>query len=95
MPKIAKSPLALVLASVLASAVATAPAAAKPADQETRLQVEVKDRNGTTVYCVVDKDSSSLIPKKICSTRAEWIEAGATFRTTAKFAMNNAKDTHN
>lgn len=89
MPKFANSPLALILAPLIATAALATPAMANTGQQTTRLDVEVKERSGTTVYCVSQQLTNSYAPQKICRTRAEWIDAGATFRTTAKLALND------
>ena len=81
-------PLAIVASAIVLSA-ATVPGVAKAADVQRTLPVSVKEQNGQTVYCVQEAaPTGSLIPQNICRTRAEWIEAGATFRTTARLAMN-------
>lgn len=90
MSRIVIAPLAL-LASALTFGAFVAPAMAKPAEQSSpRVPVEVKDRNGQTLYCLPQETTGTRLPQQDCRTRAEWLKAGATFRTTARAALNSA-----
>ncbi|MBT2186947.1 hypothetical protein [Sphingobium nicotianae] len=92
MSKFVINPLALLAAPLLATAILAAPAMAQPAEQAGgQLKVEVKDHKGKTLYCVTQQVTGSIMPQKTCRTRAQWIEAGATFRTTAKLALNETE----
>ena len=90
MSRIVKAPLARLASALIVGALA-APAMAKPAEQAgPRVPVEVKDRNGQTLYCISQEATGTRLPQKDCRTRAQWLEAGATFRTTARVALNSA-----
>ncbi len=90
MSRIVKAPLAL-LASALTLGAITTPAMAKPDVQSSpRVPVEVKDHNGQTLYCLSQEATGTRLPQRDCRTRAEWLKAGATFRTTARVALNSA-----
>jgi hypothetical protein len=76
----AKTPIALLVAALAAVSV---PAMAAP-DEGKPLRVEVKDRAGSTVYCVTEETTGFAAPRKTCHTREQWIANGATFKIAAK-----------
>jgi hypothetical protein len=76
----AKTTIAITVAAL---AIVSAPAFAAP-DEGTALKVEVRERAGSTVYCVAEETTGFAVPQKTCRTREQWIANGATFKVTAK-----------
>ncbi len=76
------NPATLLRTTIAAGVIATA-ALAGVAHADTRGETAKYDAK-TNTYCISTMVTGSIIPQRVCATRQEWIDRGATIAPTAQ-----------